>query len=350
MTHTLVGADIRAYYAALGITLPGWAHSEATVRCFADPAAHQHNDRHASCSVNLTHGAWRCHGCGARGGPFDAATAAGHSSRSAIELMITHGLTTRRRPGEHPAGADGARVRPPRTAHAEAHAPSLAIAESTVRRWHLALTDDHRLMSQLATDRGWTPDAVSELELGSHRGQITIPVRDADRRLAGLLFYRPWPQDGQTKLRAAAGSRRQLLPLPGSERSRRVLLVEGEPDMIAARSHGLAAIAVPGVAAWRSEWRELLQGREVVIIMDADGPGRDAARRIADDLQDHATTVVAVDLAPERVDGYDLTDWLREHDPIGDERSRPPPASGLFEPRQSGKEPGSNGGPLVVEH
>jgi putative DNA primase/helicase len=316
MTHTLVGADIRGYYAALGISLPAWAHTEATVRCFADPAAHQREDRDASCSVNLIHGAWHCHGCGARGGPFDAATAAGHSHRSAIELMIAHGLTARRRPGERRASRDRVRLRPPRLT--AARPPSLAIAESTVWRWHRTLTDDHRLMSRLADERGWTPEAVSELELGSHRGQITIPVRDGERRLAGVLFYRPWPQDGQTKLRAAAGSRRQLLPHPGTETSHRVLLVEGEPDMIAARSHGLPAIAVPGVAAWRQDWRELLRGREVVIIMDADAAGRDAARRIADDLRDRAATVVVVDLAPERADGYDLTDWLRAHGPMGD--------------------------------
>jgi putative DNA primase/helicase len=316
MTHTLVGADIRAYYTALGITLPGWAQSEATVRCFADPAAHQHDDRDASCSVNLTHGAWHCHGCGARGGPFDAATAAGHSSRSAIELMIAHGLTDRRGRGERRAGPDRPRIRAPR--RAPARPPSLAIAESTVRRWHVDLTDDHRLLARLADERGWTPDAVSELELGSHRGQITIPVRDADRRLSGLLFYRPWPHGGQTKLRAAAGSHRQLSPHPGIERSHRVLLVEGEPDMIAARSHGLAAVAIPGVASWRQQWRELLRGREVVVIMDADRAGRDAARRIAGDLRGSAATVVVVDLAPERADGYDLTDWLREHGPMGD--------------------------------
>jgi putative DNA primase/helicase len=129
-----------------------------------------------------------------------------------------------------------------------------------VRRWHLALTDDHRLRSRLASERGWTPQTMFELELGTHHGQITIPVRDHSHRLTGALFYRPWRMNGQTKLRAAAGSRRQLLPHPGSERSRRVLLVEGEPDMIAARSHGLPAIAVPGVASWRREWQALLDG------------------------------------------------------------------------------------------
>ena len=88
--------DIRAYYNALGIELPDWATREAPCRCFADPDAHQHHDRDPSCSVNLESGVWCCHGCGARGGAYDAALATGHTPRSAIDLMIAHGLTQRR--------------------------------------------------------------------------------------------------------------------------------------------------------------------------------------------------------------------------------------------------------------
>ena len=73
MTSTLAGADIRGFYSALGIELPEWATVEASVRCFADPDAHAHDDRDPSCSINLTHGAWHCWGCGAKGGAYDAA-------------------------------------------------------------------------------------------------------------------------------------------------------------------------------------------------------------------------------------------------------------------------------------
>jgi hypothetical protein len=47
--------------------------------------------------------------------------------------------------------------------------------------------------------------------------------------------------------------------------------------------------------------------------MDADGPGRDLAERIAGDLDDVVDELLPIDLAPERDDGYDLTDWLLEH-------------------------------------
>jgi DNA primase len=113
---------------------------------------------------------------------------------------------------------------------------------------------------------------------------------------------------------AVGGSRRALLPHPAAESSAHVLLVEGEPDMIRARSRGLPAIAVPGVGCWRSAWAQLLGGREVTVIMDCDEQGRTAAAAIANDLS--SVGVVRVhDLAPDRNDGYDLTDWLQERTP-----------------------------------
>ena len=102
MTQTLPGADIRGYYAALGIQLPPRAQTEASVRCFVNPDAHRRGDRDPSCSVNLTHGAWHCHGCGEKGGAFDAATYTGHSDRAAIDLMVRFGITATPRRNQAP--------------------------------------------------------------------------------------------------------------------------------------------------------------------------------------------------------------------------------------------------------
>ena len=92
MNGTEPGGDVRGFYAALGVPLPAWAHTEAPVRCFADPDAHRHEDRNPSCSVNLHSGAFNCHGCGAHGGAYDAALATGRSPREAIDLMVKNGL------------------------------------------------------------------------------------------------------------------------------------------------------------------------------------------------------------------------------------------------------------------
>ena len=109
MTGTRVGADIRGFYEALGVELAGWAQAEASVRCFADPDAHAHQDRTPSCSVNLETGAWRCWGCGARGGAYDAAIALGLTPRAAIDPMIDYGLTERRPEASAAAPAAGGR-------------------------------------------------------------------------------------------------------------------------------------------------------------------------------------------------------------------------------------------------
>lgn len=324
LDDTHVGsADIRGFYAALGLHLPDWATVEASVHCFADPDAHRRADRNPSCRVNLTHGAWTCHGCGASGGPYDAAINQGHTSRSAIDLMICHGLAQRRpspsRRRQHPIAASSYVC--PRVDRAVPRAARFTVSETDISRWRRALESDSALVARLVSDRGWQVHVMQELELGVNRGRITIPVRDQRQRLVGLLRYRPWSRPEQAKMRAAVGSRRQLLPNPAGEQSESIWLVEGEPDMIAARSAGLPAIAVPGSETWRPEWAPSLAGREVTIVMDCDGQGRAATVRIAQDLHAFADTRV-LDLAPERDDGFDLTNWLATRTPADLERLR----------------------------
>jgi hypothetical protein len=310
MTQTLAGANIRGYYAALGIEIPGWARTEASVRCFADADSHQRGDRDPSCSINLEHGAWHCHACGAKGGAFDAATARRYADRAAIDLMVAYGLTEHRA-YRHPQP----RSRPPVPSRPQrpSRPPGMTFRETedAIPRWQAALAADTDLIAKLARERGWLYATMLALELGLDRGRITIPVRDDTRRLTGLLRYQPWPKSDEPKMLAAPGSRRALLPHPAAEPSEEVLLVEGEPDMIAARSRGLPAIAVPGVDGWRAAWAPLLSGRQVTVVMDCDEQGRAAAAAIEGDLSS-LSVVRVLDLAPGGNDGYDLTGWLHD--------------------------------------
>ncbi len=324
--------DIRAYYAALGIELAAWAQHEAPVRCFAAPDAHQHQDRGPSCSVNLENGVWHCHGCGAGGGPYDAALQRGHTPRSAIDLMIDHRLTHRRGAAEQHAHASrqfrqrSEAQRRPSPPEAPAR-PRFTIAERDLRRWQQALARHPALLASLTRERGWSYQTMRELELGLDQlcQRITIPIRDPAGQLQGLLRYDPSPTRRNPKMRAAPGTRLGLMPHPAHEPSQQILLVEGPPDMIAARSHGLPAIAVPSASAWKPEWAPVLADRDVSVIMDSDPAGRHAAAQIAADLLPIAAVRV-VDLAPARQGGYDLTDRLleRPHEPIAQhEPNRP---------------------------
>jgi hypothetical protein len=309
MSSLPLGADIRGFYAALGITIPAWATSNANVHCFAAPDQHQHGDAHPSTSVSLRKDAWKCHGCGARGGAYDAAVALGHTARSAIDLMIVHGITERRSRlftarelAAHSPIYNSCSQPPPMT---------LQATESDVRRWRRLLQRRPGLSRRLLRDRGWSAHAICELELGLDRGRITIPIRDDAKSLTGVLRYQHH-DTGRPKMLSVPGTRLGLVPHPAVQETPDVLLVEGPPDMIAARSQGLPAIAVPGDHAWRDDWARLFPGRHVTIVMDADTAGRDAAQRIYEALA-CVTDVRIWDLAPDRDDGYDLTDWLADH-------------------------------------
>ena len=316
MSATQLGGNARGFYAALEVPLPGWAHTEAPVRCFTNPDAHAHHDQHPSCSVNVHSGAFNCHGCGAHGGAYDAALALGRSPREAIDLMIAHGLTDRRPQLDPAPRAPAARsegsVRIPSPAADASNRPvasSLSCSVEDVRRWARALSDKPRLLARLRAERGWDPNALRRWGIGFDGERITVPITDQQGAPQGVLRLRidAWQKP---KVLAAAGSRLGLIPHPelvaGS-----VVLVEGPSDMLAARSAGLPALAVPGTHAWRAEWASAFTGRDVTVVMDADRPGREAAIRIAADLHQHGARASIVELDRGRDDGYDLSDWLR---------------------------------------
>ena len=224
ITLTLPDADFRGYYRQLGIQLPDRTNLEASVRCFADPSAHRREDRDPSCSINLINGAWNCHGCGARGGAYDAALAKGHTPRSAIDLMITHRLIERRArlqtarellhtPNHPPASLARTRARNDPVAR-----PALQVTDHDIARWQTSLSRRPGLLARLAQDRGWRYQTMRALELGIDRGRITIPIRNARHELRGVLRYQPEPTTSP-KMLAAPGTRLGLIPHPATEHS-----------------------------------------------------------------------------------------------------------------------------------
>jgi 5S rRNA maturation endonuclease (ribonuclease M5) len=306
--------NVTAFYASIGIELPARATLNATVRCFAQPDAHRHGDSSPSCSVSLASGAWNCHGCGARGGAYDAALTTGHTPRSAMELLITHSLAEPRAADYRPTDRQAKHAplaRKANRAPAPAAVTPLTADEDDIASWAAMLDDNGRLTRRLALERAWGIRVIRQLQIGFDGARITIPVRDVHGALRGVLRYAPFgPRD--PKMLDLPGSRLGLIPHPVRIAQKYVVLVEGPPDMIAARSCGLAAIAVPGTSAWQPAWAEQLIGKQVTLVMDCDPPGRAAAAKIAASLSAAGIRVDVVDLAPGRSDGYDLTDRILE--------------------------------------
>jgi Protein of unknown function (DUF3631)/Toprim-like len=302
-------ADLRGFFAGLGVELPEADSTNVSVRCFADREAHENDDRSPSTSVSVETGAWMCHACGAAGGPYQAARAVGLSEQDAHSLLAKHNLERR----------GGTQASP------------LGTSEQELARYREALLANGQLLARLSQLRGWSTEAIAKLGLGVEGTRIVFPIRDDHGLLVGVARYAPGPGRGDApKMLADQGSKRELFPAPEavSEGEGFLFLVEGEPDAVAAHSLGLAAVALPGAAGWQRKWRRRFAARKVALVFDADDAGRRAARQVAADLAPVAAEVRVLELEPSRSDGYDLSDFLRM---LREERLTPEQQRGLLE-------------------
>ena len=163
-------------------------------------------------------------------------------------------------------------------------------------------------LADLFPDDGGKPWTTA----GMRRVGATID-RDG-RATLGNVRYLPDPPNGTPKSLAAAGGERDLWPDPASVTGETLFVVEGEPDAVTGASLDIPTVGVPGTGKWDPAWApRLAHGRSrVVVVADADDSGRKAAERTAKAIAGHCSDVRVLDLAPERSDGYDLSDFAAD--------------------------------------
>jgi 5S rRNA maturation endonuclease (ribonuclease M5) len=246
-------ADVRGYYAALGVDLPDRA-GNVTVRCFTG----DHDDRRASGSVNTDSGLWHCHSCGEGGNAYQAALKVGLSKAEALELTARHGL-------REPGAGNG---------HREIVAT------------YPYEDEDGELLFEVAR---FEPKDFRQRRPDGHGGW--------DWKLGNtprVLYRLP-------RVSAAA------------EAGELVFVVEGEKDVHALERLGLTATCnAMGAGKWRAEYSRSLRGARVVVVPDCDQPGREHALKAARALDGAGCDARILDLAPERDDGHDVADWLAD--------------------------------------
>ncbi len=123
-----------------------------------------------------------------------------------------------------------------------------------------------------------------------------------------------------------------------------IYVVEGEKDADRLAKAGMVATTSPmGAGKWASVDDSVLEGRHVVILGDADGPGRSHAQDVAGKLHGRAASVRVVDLWPDRDDGADVSDWFdADHDSADldrlatDQIEWSPPENSIRPPIESG--------------
>jgi len=153
---------------------------------------------------------------------------------------------------------------------------------------------------------------------GKRREVATYPYTD---ETGELLFevVRFLPKDfrqrrpdghGSVVWKLGKDTRRVVYRLPAIVEAvssgRTVYIVEGEKDVATLVGWGLDATCNPGGAGkWRDEYSEVLRGASVVVIPDADKPGRDHAARVAGSLAGVAALVRVVEMPGAK----DATAW-----------------------------------------
>jgi hypothetical protein len=97
-----------------------------------------------------------------------------------------------------------------------------------------------------------------------------------------------------------------------------IYFCEGEKcaDAMAACDFTATTASEGAQAAWDDAMTPYFKDRHVAILVDADKPGRSHGEKVAKALDAVAASVRVVDLYPERIDGSDVADWLKE-DPSG---------------------------------
>jgi len=104
--------------------------------------------------------------------------------------------------------------------------------------------------------------------------------------------------------------RQVLYRLPEVKEAAIVFVVEGEKDVETLRKHGFVATTNAGgaKAPWLVGFSDALRGREVILLPDADEPGRRRVLTIARELIGKAAKIILLELQGAK----DVSEWFEQ--------------------------------------
>jgi putative DNA primase/helicase len=145
--------------------------------------------------------------------------------------------------------------------------------------------------------------AVAEYSYTDERGEPLYQVVRFEPK-----DFRPRYQDSHGNWVWRKHPRQVLYHLPEVIEAPIVFVVEGERDVETLREYGFVATCEAGGAnaGWLPSFTQILAGREVILIPDADNPGRRRVLRITRALLGHAARIVVF----EPDGAKDITDWF----------------------------------------
>lgn len=169
-----------------------------------------------------------------------------------------------------------------------------------VENWMMAGWDR---LDELADGLNVSVRSLAAMHVGWSEGHKswTFPMRDAAGKITGVRLRRP---DGSKW--AVKGSSEGLFYAP-AHIGQTVYVAEGASDVAAMLTLGLSAVGKPSAMGGGPALAELLAGRDVVLVSDADEVGKRGAQSTAQHIVGHARRVRIV--VPSV--GKDVREWVR---------------------------------------
>jgi hypothetical protein len=256
----------RDFYAELGIDVPDRGRDWVDIQCF-NP---DHDERRASCGVNLQHGGFNCQACGAKGSAYDAAVLVGKSPRTAAELAKRHGLGRWDDDPQQGEGGSQGIKQPCNRATPNSQAESGATPGCTVEQYAEAKRLPVDFLRSLGIsdykDGRWPDVRVLRIPYRDGRGnEPAVRIRFALDKSAG----------GGDRFLWRKGSKPLLYGLDRLDSAGEVVIVEGESDCHTLWSHDIAAVGLPGANGWKEERDagSLAEAQRIFVIVEPDSGG-----------------------------------------------------------------------------
>ena len=165
----------------------------------------------------------------------------------------------------------------------------------------------------LAEDRSFLPDCLNGIELGFHKGQFTIAIRDEKAKLIDLRIYKIGG-----KVMSTASCKAGIFGLDKllKDRGNTVYICEGEWDTVAmqwllvnANKPGVA-VCSPGAGTFKPEWVDFFLKKEVIVCYDHDDAGKKGELTVLDRLKGKIKSIKFIHWPEGSNGGYDLRDFI----------------------------------------
>jgi hypothetical protein len=252
-----------------------------------------HEDNRRSASLNVLTGEYHCFSCGFGGGVID----------------IIRVKSKWVEPGKASNNGSG---------YSQRHQQQEIVTHAMIEGWHSFLLSDDTTLDDLVTKRGIHTKTVADFKIGYDQDKrvYTIPVFGPDGEIWNVRRYNMYAPDDRRKIWSVAGMRStELFPISQLEYDR-IVIGEGEWDIIVTIQNGFPAITRTGAAdVWKGEWNELFKDKLVYLAHDADEKGQLANRKVARMLQRIADIrLLRLPFKIVKKHGEDLTDYWQQYD------------------------------------